>query len=228
MFPIPLLQGPNIRQAYRYARQQGKFKWKVNTNTQGSRFFRLWIHISWIQQTPKKCTNEQDRSRCALRTWWEFTFCLKKTCSSVSKAIYLVRLWWRRWIGVGFMCARGASIKVTVHHLQSRRYYHASELWREGHWKFAATLLHILLEQWSFLVCFFWGDSTSQRKLTTNPFVRIPMNEPQWTLASTGLPLGRHHLQRWSGKSLKGRMAKKQLMLEAQFMPLVPRRATYT
>ena len=131
-------------------------------------------------------------------------------------------------IGVGFMCARGASTKVTVHHLQSRRYYHASELWREGHWKFAATLLHILLEQWSFLVCFFWGDSTSQRKLTTNPFVRIPMNEPQWTLASTGRPLGRHHLQRWSGKSLKGRMAKKQLMLEAQFMPLVPRRGTYT
>lgn len=78
------------------------------------------------------------------------------------------------------------------------------------------------------LFVFFWGDSTSQRKLTTNPFVRIPMNEPQWTLASTGRPLGRHHLQRWSGKSLKGRMAKKQLMLEAQFMPLVPRRGTYT
>lgn len=108
MFPIPLLQGPNIRQAYRYARQQGKFKWKVNTNTQGSRLFRLWIHISWIQQTPKKCTNEQDRSRCALRTWWEFTFCLKKTCLSVSKAIYLVRLWWRRWDWRWFHVCQGS------------------------------------------------------------------------------------------------------------------------
>lgn len=150
--------------------------------------------------------------------------------NGVSKAIYLVRLWWRRWDWRWFHVCEG-----------SFHQSHSSSPWVEAllpcKWTMERRPLEVCLATIATknylssdhsLFVFFWGDSTSQRKLTTNPFVRIPMNEPQWTLASTGRPLGRHHLQRWSGKSLKGRMAKKQLMLEAQFMPLVPRRGTYT
>lgn len=154
---------------------------------------------------------------------------LRKPCLSVSKAIYLVRLWWRRWDWRWFHVCQGELLTKSQFISLSRG---ATTMQvNYGEKAIGSLLLHCYIYYLSSdhsLFVFFWGDSTSQRKLTTNPFVRIPMNEPQWTLASTGLPLGRHHLQRWSGKSLKGRMAKKQLMLEAQFMPLVPRRATYT
>ena len=47
-----------------------------------------------------------------------------------------------------------ASKKCHVAHLELRRQYHASELWREGHWNFADScyLYYLSIDHFTFLV----------------------------------------------------------------------------
>ena len=185
-------------------------KWTQTRKVLG---WRWWIHISWIQQTPTMHDfifkpMKHIEAALAVRTWWEFTLRLEIQIIlvRVSKAIYLVRLWWRRldcrWFhvcgGMSFTLSWGATTMQVNYGEKATGALQLELLLKKLH---PAVLISPSI--WVVL-----GDY----RITTSYLIHIFTIFHEFQRI-----LGRHRLQRWSEKSSKGRMVKKRLTLEAQF-----------
>ncbi len=217
-----------------------------STQTRKVLGWRWWIHISWIQQTPTMHDfifkpMKHIEAALAVRTWWEFTFRLEIQIIlvRVSKAIYLVRLWWRRFLdccwfhvcgGMSFTLSWGATTmqvnygeKATgtllLELLQLKKRHPAT--W-SFHLLFGVVLgdyRSLFFDHFTFFGLFYlfwrkwWKYGLQNYNKLFDPYFHhfSPVDELNQRI------LGRHRLQRWSEKSSKGRMVKKRLMLEAQF-----------